>query len=51
LTLGAESKSNLALFEGHEARENKTMIYVCRNKVCQLPVDTTKEAIHQILHQ
>jgi hypothetical protein len=28
--------------------EGKTMIYVCENNVCHLPVDDVKEAIKQI---
>ncbi len=51
LTLGTETKSNLPLVEGREAKEGKTMIYVCRDKVCQLPVDHVKEAVHQLLSQ
>jgi len=47
--LGAKSKSNLPLFEGREAKDGKTMIYVCRNKVCQLPVENVKEAVGQML--
>jgi len=46
--LGSKSKSDLSLFEGREAKDSKTMIYVCRNKVCQLPVEKVKEAIEQM---
>ncbi len=49
MALGTRLKSNLSLLEGREGKLGKTMIYVCRNKVCQLPVDNVKEAIHQIL--
>lgn len=49
MTLGTKSKSNLSLLEGRESEQGKTMIYVCRNKVCQLPADNVQEAIHQIL--
>jgi len=48
LTLGTKSKSNLPLLEGREAKGDKTIIYVCRNKTCQLPVDNVAEAIHQV---
>ena len=49
LTLGTQSKSNLPLLEGRELKAGKTMIYVCRNKVCRLPVDNVEGAMHQIL--
>ncbi|MBS1505659.1 MAG: thioredoxin domain-containing protein [Bacteroidetes bacterium] len=49
LTLGAKEKSSLPLFEGREAKDDKTMIYVCRNKTCQLPVDNVNPAIQQII--
>jgi uncharacterized protein YyaL (SSP411 family) len=29
-------------------REGKTMIYVCQNKVCKLPVETVGRAMDQI---
>ncbi len=37
--LGTKTKSKLTLLENREAKNNETMIYVCRNKVCQLPVN------------
>ncbi len=46
VTLGAISKSELALFKGREAMRNT--IYVCRNQVCQLPVHSVEEALQQI---
>jgi uncharacterized protein YyaL (SSP411 family) len=49
LYLGTKSKSDLSLLEGREAKENETKIYVCRNKVCQLPVDNVVDAIQQII--
>jgi len=48
LFLGSKSKNSLPLFEGREAKDSKTMIYVCRNNVCQLPVEIVKEAIGQM---
>jgi hypothetical protein len=48
LTLGTETKSNLALLEGRDAKEEKTFIYVCRNKACQLPVEKVEEAMTQL---
>jgi uncharacterized protein YyaL (SSP411 family) len=51
LFLGAAKSSGLPLFEGREATDDKTRIYVCFNKTCQLPVETTGEAIAQIIRR
>ncbi|HEV8514646.1 MAG TPA: thioredoxin domain-containing protein, partial [Cyclobacteriaceae bacterium] len=48
LFLGTKFKSNLPLFEGREVKE-KTMIYVCKNKVCQFPVENIQDAINQMI--
>ncbi len=48
LTLGTKTKSDLPLFEGRESKDGKTMIYVCFNKTCKLPVSTVKEALDQL---
>ena len=48
LFLGARKSNSLPLFEGREATDDKTRIYVCFNKTCQLPVETADEAIAQI---
>ena len=48
LVLGAEGESSLALMEGKIS--NKTMIYVCVNKACKLPVSTVNEAVKQIVY-
>ncbi len=40
------NKENLPLLENKKVA-GKTMIYVCRNKVCKLPVDNTDEASQQ----
>ena len=45
VTLGAEVKSDLPLLQGREAIEGKTMIYVCSNKTCKLPVESVEEAL------
>jgi len=50
LFLGAKSKSDLPLFEGRDTKD-KTMIYVCRNKVCLLPVEKVNEAVQQIIEK
>lgn len=48
LIMGTELKSELPLFEGREATNNQTSIYVCFNKICQLPVDNIEAALKQI---
>ncbi len=48
LTLGTKTKSDLPLMEGREAKDGTTMIYVCFNKTCKLPVTTVKEALDQL---
>lgn len=48
--VGTESKSNLPLLEMREAKSDKTMIYVCKNKTCLLPVSTVDEALAQLNH-
>jgi len=37
------TKSNLPLLKGRQS--NETKVYICRNKVCQLPVKTVEEAL------
>jgi uncharacterized protein YyaL (SSP411 family) len=51
IVAGTKHKSNLPLLEMREARTEKTMIYVCRNKACLLPVSTVAEAWKQILQK
>ncbi len=48
LTLGTKTKSDLPILEGRESKDGKTMIYVCFNKTCKLPVATVKEALDQL---
>ncbi len=48
ITLGSTSKSDLPLLQGREPKANQTLIYVCYNKTCQLPVISVSEAILQI---
>jgi len=47
VVLGTESKSDLPLLKGRNAKE-KTLIYVCYNKTCQLPVESVEEALEQV---
>lgn len=43
---GATSVSDLPLLEGRTPPDGGTLIYVCFNKTCQLPVKTVEEALH-----
>jgi uncharacterized protein YyaL (SSP411 family) len=44
---GCESKSKLPLLHNKNV-EGSTMIYVCKNKSCQLPVETVEDAMEQV---
>ena len=46
LILGAEHKSDLPLLEGKFT--NETLIYICENKTCQMPVENSKDALIQL---
>jgi uncharacterized protein len=48
VTVGSDKKSELPLLEGREPMNNQTLIYVCQNKTCQLPVSTITEALIQL---
>lgn len=41
-------KSSLPLLEMRPVMNNQTTIYVCKNRMCQLPVNSVKEALKQI---
>ncbi len=45
--LGGEKEGNLALLK-NKLNKGKTTIYVCQNKVCQLPTTKVGEALKQI---
>lgn len=45
--LGGPVENEIPLLQ-NKFREGKTMIYVCRNRVCQLPVEKVEKAIEQI---
>ena len=47
LLLGGKTEDNMELLENRLV-DGKTMIYVCVNKVCQLPVEDVVQALHQI---
>ncbi|MFT4760951.1 MAG: hypothetical protein ACI9XO_002393 [Paraglaciecola sp.] len=44
LLLGGKTEGNLELLKG-KLQEGETMIYVCRNKVCKLPVMEVEQAL------
>jgi uncharacterized protein YyaL (SSP411 family) len=46
LVAGSEKESPMPLLK-NRVIENKSLIYVCRNRVCKLPVKTVKEALKQ----
>jgi hypothetical protein len=48
LFLGGEN-SSLSLLENKKV-EDKTIIYVCKNKTCSMPVETVRDAIKQMKH-
>ena len=51
VVLGAnkEGESTLPLLENRGLINDKTTFYVCRNKTCQLPVNSLEEALKQII--
>ena len=42
---GGETEGTLEILKGKLVKQ-KTLIYVCRDKVCQLPVDNLENALH-----
>jgi uncharacterized protein len=48
VTVGSDKKSELPLLQGREPKNNQTLIYVCQNKTCQLPVSTITEALSKL---
>lgn len=44
LFLGGKEEGSLKLLEGKYS-EGETLIYVCRNKVCKMPVDNVEQAL------
>jgi uncharacterized protein YyaL (SSP411 family) len=45
---GTTTQSELPLLENRMAKADETLIFVCFNKTCQLPVKTVEEAFLQI---
>jgi len=48
ITLGTRDKSELALLDGRDAKPDQTLIYVCQNKTCKLPVTNSSDALNQL---
>jgi len=48
VVLGSETQSQLPLLQNKTDRNGKTLIYVCYDKTCQLPVTSVEEALKQI---
>lgn len=48
VTVGTREKSDLPLLAGRDAKPNQTLIYVCKNKTCQLPVNNPVDALDQL---
>lgn len=44
---GGESNNNLPLLQNKNV-DGKTLIYVCKNKSCQLPVENVEDAMEQV---
>ncbi|MCK5341981.1 MAG: thioredoxin domain-containing protein, partial [Candidatus Heimdallarchaeota archaeon] len=44
---GSKNEGSLSLLK-NKLIEGQTTIYVCQNKICQLPVTEVKEALKQI---
>jgi uncharacterized protein YyaL (SSP411 family) len=45
---GTKSESQLPLLENRIVKDNETLIYVCYNKTCQLPMKTVEEAFAEL---
>ena len=48
IVTGTSSESQLPLLENRSAKPDETLIFVCYNKTCQLPVKTVEEAFLQL---
>jgi uncharacterized protein YyaL (SSP411 family) len=46
--VGTREKSELSLLAGRDAQPAQTLIYVCQNKTCQLPVNNPTDALTQL---
>ena len=48
-TIGCEKESKIAMLK-NKFEKGKSLIFVCENQSCQLPVETVAEAIHLTIH-
>ncbi len=48
ITLGTRTNSELALLKGRAAKPHQTLIYVCQDKTCKLPVTNPTDAVTQL---
>jgi len=48
ITMGTTTSSELPLIQGKSAKNGRTMIYVCYDKTCKLPVDEVNAAYGQL---
>ena len=48
IILGTKTESNLPLLEDKMIKNGETLIFVCQNKTCLLPVKTVEEALRMI---
>ena len=48
ISLGTRDKSELSLLKDRDAKPNQTLIYVCQNKTCKLPVNSIESALEQL---
>ena len=46
---GTASEIDLPLLQDREALDDRTTLYVCYNRSCQLPVFTVNEAMAQVM--
>jgi uncharacterized protein YyaL (SSP411 family) len=46
--MGSIAQSQLPLLKGRSGLNNRTTLYVCRDKTCQLPVHSVEEALGQL---
>ncbi|MBK5278435.1 MAG: thioredoxin domain-containing protein [Bacteroidia bacterium] len=49
LLVGTKTKSDLSVLQGRDSKNGKTLIYVCFNKTCKLPVATVEAALEQLI--
>ena len=48
IIMGSKAESSLPLLKD-KFKQGETLIYVCRNKACGLPIKSVEEAIRQML--